>query len=164
MEDEWRPKRPDSPQVNRRRSWPAAPRSILKKKQVENDQQIEVESGLGSSASNGGQEDIIKLFEAPGPRIGEIQDEGNSAGTVGSAATVVSARTVRKRRIAGIFQHYYPEGGWGYVILIVAFLAQAVAQGLQLGLVVLVPFAMRRYQVGQTEAGKEIYLVRKGVL
>ena len=27
-----------------------------------------------------------------------------------SGEAVMSARTVRKRRIAGIFQHYYPEG------------------------------------------------------
>ena len=27
-----------------------------------------------------------------------------------SGEAIMSARTVRKRRIAGIFQHYYPEG------------------------------------------------------
>ncbi len=23
----------------------------------------------------------------------------------------------RKKRIAGMFQHYYPEGGWGFLVL-----------------------------------------------
>ena len=53
-----------------------------------------------------------------------IQDDGNSAGTIASRATVISAKTLRKRRIASIFQHYYPEGGWGYVILLCGFLVQ----------------------------------------
>ena len=71
-----------------------------------------------------------------------------------SAATVVSARTARKRRIAGIFQHYYPEGGWGYVVLLCAFLSQVLAQGLQLGMLVLMPYATRRFHASPAEAGK----------
>ena len=35
----------------------------------------------------------------------------------------------RKRRIASIFQHYYPEGGWGLVVLGCGAVAQALAQG-----------------------------------
>ena len=31
-----------------------------------------------------------------------------------------------------LFQWYYPEGGWGWVILICAFLSQTLAHGLQL--------------------------------
>ena len=31
-------------------------------------------------------------------------------------------------------QHYYPEGGWGYVVLAVTFLIHAVVVGMQLGL------------------------------
>ena len=32
-----------------------------------------------------------------------------------SGEAVMSARTVRKRRIAGIFQHYYPEGNASFL-------------------------------------------------
>ena len=60
----------------------------------------------------------------------------------------VSARTMRKRRIAGIFQHYYPEGGWGYVILLVGFFVQVLAIGLQQSVAILIfPLSSRRYQV-----------------
>ena len=45
-----------------------------------------------------------------------------------SSANAWSARS----RIASIFQHYYPEGDWGYVILFCAFLAQVCAHGVQL--------------------------------
>ena len=65
-----------------------------------------------------------------------------------SGEAIVSARTVRKRRIAGIFQHYYPEGGWGWVILLCGFLVQVLALGLQQSLAILIfPLSGRRYQV-----------------
>ena len=65
-----------------------------------------------------------------------------------SGEAIVSARTVRKRRIAGIFQHYYPEGGWGWVILLCGFLVQVLAVGLQQSLAILIfPLSSRRYQV-----------------
>ena len=93
----------------------------------------------------------IGEFEALKPPAPVIQDEGGSSN---SAATVVSARTARKRRIAGIFQHYYPEGGWGYVIVICGFLSHFLAHGLQFGFLILIPFASRRYQADQLEVGK----------
>ena len=34
-------------------------------------------------------------------------------------------------------QHYYPEGGWGWVIVLVAVLANIIAYGMQMGLAVL---------------------------
>lgn len=77
----------------------------------------------------------------------------NSAGNaelevVVSGEAVVSARTVRKRRIAGIFQHYYPEGGWGWVILLVGFAVQVLAVGLQQSVAILIfPLSSRRYSV-----------------
>ncbi len=152
---------PTSPKSrSRRSSWPSAPKSILKKvaqkstetsEDIENN--IEIESGLGSldmqirplDGAARVEHDLINK---------QIENEPGSAGTL---ATVVSARTVRKRRIAGIFQHYYPEGGWGYVILFCAFMCQVLAHGLQFGFVILIPYAMRRFHAGKTQAGKKIF-------
>ena len=40
----------------------------------------------------------------------------------------MTASTVdRKRRIASIFQHYYPEGGWGLVLLLSVVLVQEMS-------------------------------------
>ena len=65
-----------------------------------------------------------------------------------SGEAIMSARTVRKRRIAGIFQHYYPEGGWGYVILLCGFFVQVLAMGLQQSVAILIfPLSNRKYQV-----------------
>ncbi len=52
-------------------------------------------------------------------------------------------------------QHYYPEGGWGWVILLVSMSVQAIVQGAQIGLAMyLVGGAGRApYVVGVTAAG-----------
>ena len=68
------------------------------------------------------------------------------------------AKAIRKLRIAGIFQHYYPEGGWGYVIIISALLVQIIAPGVQLSMgMVMVQILTRRQSISQvsvTQAGK----------
>ena len=61
----------------------------------------------------------------------------------------VTSSTTRKRRekevkAATIRQHYYPEGGWGYIVLLSAFLVNMLAHGLQLsGGVLLLPIQRR---------------------
>ena len=84
-----------------------------------------------------------------------IQEDGNSAGTIASRATVISAKTLRKRRIASIFQHYYPEGGWGYVILLCGFLVQIFTHGLQLSFGIFLPIIFHRFRISNpVEIGK----------
>ena len=104
------------------------------------------------ATSTATEEDVIQVVKSEAAAK-VVEDEGNSSN---SAATVVSARTARKRRIAGIFQHYYPEGGWGYVILLAAFLSQFLAHGMQLGFLILLPFASRRYAADPSEIGKSL--------
>ena len=150
--------RPDSPQI-RRKSWPHAPRSILKSRPTKVDlSRNSEESGIGSSSATvePNKDNSIQLAELV-EKQKEIQDEANSAN---STATVVSARTVRKRRIAGIFQHYYPEGGWGYVVLICAFFSQFLATGLQIGFLILLPYAEKRYNATRVETGKQEFCLQ----
>ena len=101
------------------------------------------ELGLLDGASFGSNPDAGGVLKN-GPMQNQILEEME----VVSGEAIVSARTVRKRRIAGIFQHYYPEGGWGYVILLCGFLVQVLAVGLQQSLAILIfPLSSRRYQV-----------------
>ena len=89
-----------------------------------------------------------------------IQEDVNSAGTIGSRATVISAKTLRKRRIAGIFQHYYPEGGWGYVILLCGFLVQMFTHGLQLSFGMFLPIICHRFRISNpADTGKKILCI-----
>ena len=39
--------------------------------------------------------------------------------------------TLSFQHIASVFRNYYPEGGWGYVILACAFLSVFIVEGLQ---------------------------------
>lgn len=46
-----------------------------------------------------------------------------------------SARLVADlRQLMTLRQHYYPEGGWGWVLVVVCFLVQSISHGLHLGL------------------------------
>ena len=72
---------------------------------------------------------------------------------------------MRKLRIAGIFQHYYPEGGWGYVIILSALLVQILAHGVQMSMgMVMVHILTRRQtpsQVTVTQAGRAPLFFRR---
>ena len=74
----------------------------------------------------------------------------------------MSAKTLRKRRIASIFQHYYPEGGWGYVILMCGLLVQVFAHGLQLSYGMLMPIVINIFRStihNDTDAGRKHNLI-----
>jgi len=58
-----------------------------------------------------------------------------------------SAKALRKLRIAGIFQHYYPEGGWGYIIVVCTLLIQVLGQSVQMSLGMLMMFLLTRRPV-----------------
>ncbi|XP_040574121.1 uncharacterized protein [Lepeophtheirus salmonis] len=62
-------------------------------------------------------------------------------------SSVVSAKTFRRKRIASIFQHYYPEGGWGYVIVITTLLVTILNHGTQLSFGYLGIRTAMRYRV-----------------
>ena len=53
-----------------------------------------------------------------------------------AVSAMVSSNARRKRKDelkqATIKQHYYPEGGWGWVVVLAGFLAQAMTHGLQM--------------------------------
>ena len=81
-----------------------------------------------------------------------IQPDGVSNGTEGSGVTVMSAR---RRRIASIFQHYYPEGGWGVVLMVAVIMVQVMVHGLVLAYGVMVPKIVRRFRTSVTETGNK---------
>lgn len=44
----------------------------------------------------------------------------------------IEDKILRRREMAHLFQWYYPEGGWGWVVLVCACLSQALAVGFQM--------------------------------
>jgi hypothetical protein len=63
----------------------------------------------------------------------------------------IEDRILRRREMTHLFQWYYPEGGWGWVILVCSVLSLSLADGLQSGF----PFpvgasARRRFQLSNS--------------
>ena len=44
----------------------------------------------------------------------------------------------KMKELRTLKQHYYPEGGWGWVIVIVTLCVQVISHGLQFGLAIYV--------------------------
>ena len=61
-------------------------------------------------------------------------------------------KAVQEKKNATIRQHYYPEGGWGFVILICALIANILSHGLQLSFGVLLPAVLKRWGQHQYHA------------
>ena len=108
-----------------------------------------VDEGLGSLG------DKERLFVRGGKVMPVIQSEDVSNGTDGSGVTVMSAR---RMRIASIFQHYYPEGGWGVVLMVAVIMVQVLVHGLVLSYGVILPKILRRFRVTVTETGMPLQI------
>ena len=106
-----------------------------------------VDEGMGSMG------DKKRLVVVGGKVVPVIQAESVSNGTEGSGVTVMSAR---RRRIASIFQHYYPEGGWGVVLMVAVIMVQVMVHGLVLAYGVIVHKIVRRFGASVTQTGKMI--------
>ena len=75
------------------------------------------------------------------------------------APSVTSASVKRKRKEemkqATIRQHYYPEGGWGFVVVLVALIVQVITHGIQLSFGILAIIIKRRWtQVDDLQISK----------
>lgn len=62
---------------------------------------------------------------------------------------------VEPRRL--LRRHYYPEGGWGWVVLIASTLVQILNHGLQLSAGVLLVPTAQRFGAAISEAGNQHY-------
>lgn len=63
------------------------------------------------------------------------------------------------RQLLTLRQHYYPEGGWGWVITTVGVFIQTISHGLQLSCGVLTYAIMRQYKENHVNAGKLWFLL-----
>ena len=75
----------------------------------------------------------------------------------GCSQTSVATRKKRKeeRSQATIRQHYYPESGWGWVVVTVAFLVQVITHGFQMSYGVTLLAILKRWGPSRyMEAGR----------
>lgn len=50
-------------------------------------------------------------------------------------------------------QHYYPEGGWGWIIVVVAFIVQCISHGLHLSLGIFIIQVVKEFREDYFYAG-----------
>ena len=92
-------------------------------------EQLILEGGLGSIP------DYEDLLEEP--------EEGEESLTAANARKKITLK-----------RHYYPEGGWGRVIVLVAILVQLICHGVQLGSGVLLSSTLRQFRCSVEHAGR----------
>lgn len=97
-------------------------------------EQLILEGGLGSVGES---EDLIQ------PENVENEDESLTA------LNAWKKITLRK--------HYYPEGGWGYVIVIITILVHLISHGLQLASGLLMSPAMTQFEQTVENSGTIIH-------
>ena len=68
-----------------------------------------------------------------------------------SGSTNTRKRRKEELKQATIKQHYYPEGGWGWVVVLTAFLVQVVSHGFQMSFGVILVLLTRRWGDEATE-------------
>ena len=66
-------------------------------------------------------------------------------------AGLTAVKSIRRQRIASIFQHYYPEGGWGFIILICGLIVELISYGLQQSFGIIIIFISIRFRVFDIE-------------
>ncbi|CAH0390879.1 unnamed protein product [Bemisia tabaci] len=59
----------------------------------------------------------------------------------GASAKLPGGLVAELRQLLTLKQHYYPEGGWGWVVVVCALFVQILAHGLHLGVGMLIWFS-----------------------
>jgi hypothetical protein len=69
-------------------------------------------------------------------------------------------KSIRRRRIASIFQHYYPEGGWGIIVLVCGFSVVLLSDGLQQSFGILIAILSIRFHISDmAKIGKGLIVI-----
>lgn len=63
------------------------------------------------------------------------------------------------RQLMTLRQHYYPEGGWGWLVLSIGFIVQCISHGLHMSIGVLVTAIISQYHQNLLYAGTFIQRV-----
>lgn len=58
------------------------------------------------------------------------------------------------RQLMTLRQHYYPEGGWGWLVLAIGFLVQAISHGLHMAIGVFITAVTREFRQNLLYAGE----------
>ncbi|XP_029717522.2 monocarboxylate transporter 12 isoform X1 [Aedes albopictus] len=112
--------------------------------------------GQGKCPSTGG-----PIVLAAATAIGPITAAGNGtvngttpaqptsgAGALPSSGTQRASSRMSNTSTSTIKQHYYPEGGWGWIVIVVGIMVHTLTHGLQTSVGVLMIETQRRFFIG----------------
>lgn len=57
------------------------------------------------------------------------------------------------RQLMTLRQHYYPEGGWGWIVVVVAVIVQCISHGLHLSLGIFIIQVVKEFHEDYFHAG-----------
>lgn len=92
-------------------------------------------------------------IEAPKRRQSELVANELANGEGSLSKTPLSARKTQT-----LYRHYYPEGGWGWTIVVVCVIVSILDHGMQLAAAVLVKPAAKKFGVASVHAAGEFFL------
>ena len=100
---------------------------------LERDEEGEVETTPGESQYHK-QQQQQRDMENRGPNVNnqQQQQQQQQQKEFRDPETEIEDKILRRQNMAHLFQWYYPEGGWGIIILITAMLTTILSQGFQL--------------------------------
>lgn len=104
---------------------------------------------LGHEVSKRKLNGTFKKFSLPTP-ASQLKEQTVS----GNAATGVPAVTLDSRKVTTLARHYYPEGGWGFVVASCSIMVHVLCHGLQLSAGILISPTVVRFNADQLYAGK----------
>lgn len=104
----------------------------------------------------------FKKFSLPTP-ISQLKDGNDNAENAqqGSAGLPRNVN-LDTRKVTTLTRHYYPEGGWGYVIVTCSVMVHILCHGLQLSSGVLILPAAIKFKTDAVHAGKpKLFILRR---
>ena len=76
----------------------------------------------------------VQSSSGPGSRTGTSDPESGGSKNGVKLVAILNPFDMRPKNLRTLKQHYYPEGGWGWVIVLVTLCVQIISHGLQFAL------------------------------
>lgn len=93
-------------------------------------------------------------IEAPKRRQSELV-----ANELENGEGLLSKTPLSARKTQTLYRHYYPEGGWGWTIVVVCVIVSILDHGMQLAAAVLVKPAAKKFGVASVHAAGELLIL-----
>ncbi|KAF8777983.1 hypothetical protein HNY73_014760 [Argiope bruennichi] len=116
-----------------------------------------VTGGVLPDTPNGPLGEGIELMEKDGKEATPVRKTRSGTSSSGSSMKPSLSSRLDNLKISTIRQHYYPEGGWGWVICACAFVINMLTSGLLLSYGILYREVIKEFGEEYTEQASKCY-------